>query len=352
VFLTDVIVELGFAEEEVVQRAVDIARESAKRPEACLVDQGEIDERQLSVARAERNGLDHIDLDVYEVDPAATAMVDRATAARSMALPIAFDPDGALIVAFEDPAGLGVSDIEVVAKTEVRPVIAAAPQIRGLIDSIPEGVRVTRAQEPEPAPAPSPDPQPAPEPTPEQPPAPEPASEEPEPAPEPDPEPDPAPEPPLPEPDPVPEPEPDPAPEPPLPEPDPVPEPPPEPDPAPEPEPDPAPEPARLEAVPEPEPTPEPEPETKPTPEPTPPPAAPTAVTGKDAGELSAALAALQDQAREAVALAQANELRVGDLQAAQEKVEALEKRFAEISAAAERARAAAAELSDLTSPG
>jgi hypothetical protein len=320
VFLTDVIAELGFADADAVQHAVDIARETAKSPEVCLLDEGEIDERQLSVARAERYGLDHLDLDVFQVDPAATAMVDRATAARATALPVAFAPNGALTVAFEDPAGLGVSDIEVVAKTEVRPVIASAAQIRGLIDSLPERLRV----------APPPPPEPEPEPDPIRPPAPETA---PEPRVETEVQP---------EPEPLAEPE-------------------PEPVPKREPRQDPEPEPVTEPEL-EPEPEPQPEPEPEPDPEPQPP--APAAAHD-DAGELSATLVALQDQAREAAALAEATERRVGELEgldtqatqlrdelaAAEEKVASLERQFAEIGAAAERARDAAAALASLASP-
>jgi hypothetical protein len=138
-FLTDVIVELGLAGQEHVDEAIDSARRLAKTPERYLLETGAIDERQLSLAVAERNGLDHVDLDLFEVDPEATGLIDKPVAARYSALPIAFAPDGALLVAIDDPCDmLGISDIEVMTRNEVRPVIATGAQIQALIERLPD----------------------------------------------------------------------------------------------------------------------------------------------------------------------------------------------------------------------
>ena len=58
---------------------------------------------------------------------------------RYNALPIAFAPDGALVVAVADPSDfLGISDIEVMAKTEVRLAIANPERVQELIEDLPE----------------------------------------------------------------------------------------------------------------------------------------------------------------------------------------------------------------------
>jgi len=283
VFLTDVIVELEFADQDVVQEAVETARQSAKTPERCLLDNGVIDEHQLSLALAERNGLDHVDLDLFDVDPEAVSLIDKSTAARYTALPVAFASDGALIVAFEDPYDmLGLSDIEVMAKSEVRPVVATGAQIQGLIERLPERLPLPPPQPPEESLAPASVPESGAQPEPAR--AAE-VAEEPEPVPVPPSEPVPPPAPP-----PAPPPEPSPLP---------VPEPPPEPPPVPEPLPEPPPEPE----LPDPPPgSPEPEPVSAPAP------------LG-DSGELSATLVALQDRTRHAIALAEATERRVDELE-------------------------------------
>jgi len=156
-FLTDVIVELGFADRDTVANAVEVARNSVHTPEGHLLEFGAIDERQLSLALAERNGLDHVDLDRFAVDPEAVAMIGRSTAARHTAVPIAFATDGALLVAIEDPYNmLGISDIEVMTRSEVRPVIAAGSQIRRLIERLPEGAPRPAPESPPPSPQPAP----------------------------------------------------------------------------------------------------------------------------------------------------------------------------------------------------
>src|SRR5262249_38926071 len=67
-FITDVIVDLGFATKERVEEAVNEARMSGQTPETVLIEQNVVDEDQLSRAIAERYGLDHVDLTVYKVD--------------------------------------------------------------------------------------------------------------------------------------------------------------------------------------------------------------------------------------------------------------------------------------------
>src|SRR5437588_7385027 len=67
-FLTDVLVERGYTDRENVERAIDKAREAGVTPERLLLDQHAISPEQLSLAIAERYGLDHIDLGSFNVD--------------------------------------------------------------------------------------------------------------------------------------------------------------------------------------------------------------------------------------------------------------------------------------------
>src|SRR5205809_7958602 len=61
-FTTDVIVELGYAERERVDQAIDEARVAGRSPESVLLENNLVDADQLSRAVAERYGLDHVDL--------------------------------------------------------------------------------------------------------------------------------------------------------------------------------------------------------------------------------------------------------------------------------------------------
>ena len=55
------IVELGFADRDIVAQAIEATRGTVETPEGYLLESGAIDERQLSLALAERSGLDHVD---------------------------------------------------------------------------------------------------------------------------------------------------------------------------------------------------------------------------------------------------------------------------------------------------
>ncbi|HKP20549.1 MAG TPA: hypothetical protein VJT68_03475, partial [Thermoleophilaceae bacterium] len=119
-FLSDVIVELGFATPDAVEEAVREAR-SGSTVAQVLVESGAISEEQLARATAERYGLAYIDLDTFEVDPQAAALIRPSAAKRYQAVPVGFAGES-LLVAMTDPAdSLAVDDIAVITKSEVQP---------------------------------------------------------------------------------------------------------------------------------------------------------------------------------------------------------------------------------------
>ena len=119
-FLSDVIVELGFATPDAVEEAVREAR-SGSTVAQVLVENGAISEEQLARATAERYGLAYVDLDSFEVDPQAAALIRPSAAKRSQAVPVGFVAER-LLVAMTDPAdSLAVDDIAVITKSEVQP---------------------------------------------------------------------------------------------------------------------------------------------------------------------------------------------------------------------------------------
>src|SRR5215217_7527179 len=100
--LTDVIVDLGFVEREAMDNAVEMAHSAGSAAERVLVSTGAITEAEL--ARAERFGLDHLDLQLYRVDPDAAKLVTPAAIKRYQAVPVSFASDRTLLVAMSDPA--------------------------------------------------------------------------------------------------------------------------------------------------------------------------------------------------------------------------------------------------------
>jgi hypothetical protein len=155
-FVSDVIVELGFAEREAVEQAVRAARSPGTTVERVLVESGALTEEQLAHAMAERYGIDYLDLGSFAVDGDATNLVEPAAAKRHQAVPVGF-VGGDLLVAIADPAAaLGVGDIAVTTGMDVKPAVASRPALNALLDALPLGeavdpVLLQEAAVPEPA---------------------------------------------------------------------------------------------------------------------------------------------------------------------------------------------------------
>jgi len=136
-YVTDVLVELGYASEELVAAAVDAARNAGRTPEALLLEQGVINEGQLSRATAERYGLDHVDLAIYHVDVAAAALFPVTMARRYMAVPVGYVDQHTLLVAAADPANvLAVDDIQIATGLDCRIAVAAKADVESLLSRL------------------------------------------------------------------------------------------------------------------------------------------------------------------------------------------------------------------------
>jgi type IV pilus assembly protein PilB len=133
-FVTDVLVDLGFVPEERARQAIEEARTAGQPPERLLREQGAIDADQLSRAVAERYGLDHIDLAVYQVDMAAANLISVNTARRYKALPVGFADKETLVVAMADPTNvLAVDDIQIATALDCRVAVAPEEDIEALV---------------------------------------------------------------------------------------------------------------------------------------------------------------------------------------------------------------------------
>ena len=133
-FISDVIVELGYASQERVEQAIDEARVGGRSPEAVLIENNVVDGDQLSRAVAERYGLDHVDLNQYKVDMGAANLLTVAAARRCQAVPVGYvDPD-TLLVAIADPANVvAIDDIQMITGLNCRAAVAARDDIEALI---------------------------------------------------------------------------------------------------------------------------------------------------------------------------------------------------------------------------
>jgi type IV pilus assembly protein PilB len=136
-FLTDVIVEMGFASRRQVDDAIESSRSAGTTPEHLLLEGGVLNHDALSRALAERYGLDHLDLGTFQIDMAAANLVTTAAAKRYQAVPVAFVDKGTLLVAMSDPANvLAVDDIAIMTGYEVRAAVAPPEDITALISRL------------------------------------------------------------------------------------------------------------------------------------------------------------------------------------------------------------------------
>ena len=136
-FLSDVIVDLGFADRATVEQAVRAARSPGTTVARVLVERGDITEDQLAHATAERHGLAYVDLDAYEVEPAAANLLGPAASRRYQAVGISC-AEGTVLVAMADPADpLSIKDISELTGMSVVPAVAPAPAILALVDLLP-----------------------------------------------------------------------------------------------------------------------------------------------------------------------------------------------------------------------
>jgi type IV pilus assembly protein PilB len=133
-FLTDVLVEMGLVSRERVEAAIEAARSAGHTPEHVLHEQGHLSQDQLARAVAERYGLDHLDLTAFAVDMGAANLLNASAAKRYEAVPVSFVDEKTLLVAMVDPSNvLAVDDIAIMTGLEVRPAVASAEDVAGLI---------------------------------------------------------------------------------------------------------------------------------------------------------------------------------------------------------------------------
>ena len=135
--LGDVVVELGFAERDVVENAVVYAREHGRSLGEALVETGAVSSDQLARALATRNGLDHVDLNVFDVDKGAANLVSATEARRFHAIPVAFLDSDTILVATSNPANVfGFDDIAITTGYKVRPAVASPEDIEAVISQL------------------------------------------------------------------------------------------------------------------------------------------------------------------------------------------------------------------------
>jgi type IV pilus assembly protein PilB len=136
-FVTDAIVDLGYATRDQVEQAIAQSRTAGRAPEAILLEQRTVDSEQLSRATAERYGLDYVDLAMFNVDMAAANLISVKSARRHQAVPVYFIDEGTLLLAMADPANvLALDDVQMATGLNCRVAVAPAQDIDALVGKL------------------------------------------------------------------------------------------------------------------------------------------------------------------------------------------------------------------------
>ncbi len=131
--LGQILIELGLITPEQLDAALAEHQKTPKALGRVLIDLGMIKEADLVRALAEQVGLEFVDLNDTQIDPASTALLPEALARRYRALPIG-DRDGKLLVAMSDPANVyALDDIRTITGREVQPVVATSADVEQAI---------------------------------------------------------------------------------------------------------------------------------------------------------------------------------------------------------------------------
>jgi type IV pilus assembly protein PilB len=136
-FITDAVVDLGYASREQVEQAIAQSRTAGRPAEQILLEAGTIDDEQLSRAMAERYGLDFVDLAVYQVDMGAANLISVKSARRHQAMPIGFIDESTLLLAMADPANVvALDDVQMGTGYSCRVAVAPASDIDSLMGKL------------------------------------------------------------------------------------------------------------------------------------------------------------------------------------------------------------------------
>jgi hypothetical protein len=135
-FLSDALVARGLVTQQAMDAAL-LASRAGRRYSDILVVNGDVSDDDLARTLADHHRIDHVDLDVFPIDPEIKALVTPSTARRLGALPVAALPSGEVVVALYDPEALTtLVEMAKLIGREIRPVVASRSQVERHINEL------------------------------------------------------------------------------------------------------------------------------------------------------------------------------------------------------------------------
>ncbi len=131
----EMLVRLGFLEENKLAEALKVQKETKKKLGEILLEWKLIDENQLIIALSEIYHLPVIDLTKITVDPEIRKLVPPRVFQKYNVLPVALQNDY-LVVAMNDPLDLAMlQELKNLSGKKIRPVLATSVEIRAFFDN-------------------------------------------------------------------------------------------------------------------------------------------------------------------------------------------------------------------------
>lgn len=132
--LSDVIMEMGFADSADIQEAMQQQKQGGARLEDTLVQSGKLSPEMLAQSLAAQLGYEFIDPAKTPPDSGVSMMVPEATARRYTVVPVRLEGES-LVVAMKDPRNVfALDDLKMITGREIVPAVMVEKEITRLIE--------------------------------------------------------------------------------------------------------------------------------------------------------------------------------------------------------------------------
>jgi len=132
--LGELLLDGGLITRAQLERALQVQREKGGRLGSILVRLGILSDEEVGAILSRQHGILSVDLNVYDVDPEAVALLTREQAIRYNALPLS-RAGNTLTVAMIDPTNIfAIDDIKFMTGLNVQPVIVASASLVAAIE--------------------------------------------------------------------------------------------------------------------------------------------------------------------------------------------------------------------------
>ncbi len=132
--LGDLLVEVGMITPEQLAKSLERQKKTGEKLGEVLISQKFVTQQDIIQVLEFQLGIPHVNLERYEIDPAASLLISENIARRYGLIPIRSE-NGMLTVAMSDPLNVyAIDDVRIYSGLEVQPVIAALDDINKAID--------------------------------------------------------------------------------------------------------------------------------------------------------------------------------------------------------------------------